>query len=41
MKKESFTHEENHRYGEYLNKIKNYLPKHYQFIKKQKTKQIT
>jgi hypothetical protein len=41
MRKDQFTHEENEKYSEYLNKIKNYLPKHYQFIKKQKTPHIT
>lgn len=41
MKKDAFSHEENERYSEYLDKVKNYLPKHYQFIKKQKTPHIT
>jgi hypothetical protein len=41
MKKEQFTHNENERFIEYINKIKHYLPKHYQFIKKKRTPHIT
>ena len=39
-KKWEFTHEEDIKFIEYLDKMRNYLPKNYQFIKKQKTKSI-
>lgn len=39
--KEKFQHEELHRFEQYLEKIKPFLPPKYQFIKKEKTPKIT
>jgi hypothetical protein len=40
VKKDLFTAEQNNRYEQYLEKVKLFLPNHYQFVKKQKTPQI-